>query len=515
MIFRRLRESRAQRSKEDSKKMFFLKKTWMYFPICICIYFLSSLFVSSDAIRALLSLTLGIFPWKEIVDKIYSSNFKHLRTQLLVLLQALCTSVSSGYSLEKSLCLVRPVIEHTFGKRSVLIKPLITLENDLNVHVDIQTALSSFASNLDFPETVPVFHALGISSRIGNNSLAILRSSCQMLSEMNAVQNEISAMNAGKNAEAAMLCLMPFAITFALDKMSSDYLSSARNTTTGSILLGVAFIICIIAAALLLKYMRHSEGKISKKTLNKTITNQKGKNALPLSKIVQMILPISFISSRHELFSELSINPRQAYECYLKKQILTICLTAALGVTILSIARKPIVFALFFGLAVAILNNRDIHNKVAMKKEDIMKDIPLFLCLICTLLQAGMQLPRAIDICAAAFVDNKSIAFEIKNLKAMIVSGVSSSDAIEKLSLRIQIPEAQAALLLVARYGRLGTAEVLNLLSLQASSCWNLCRNAARKKQEREALGLLIPMTLDFISVLLVATTPAIISLGI
>jgi hypothetical protein len=97
----------------------------------------------------------------------------------------------------------------------------------------------------------------------------------------------------------------------------------------------------------------------------------------------------------------------------------------------------------------------------------------------------------------------------------MILSGSSASDAVEKFSLRIRIPEAQAALLLIARYGRLGSSEILNLLSLQSSACWNLCRNAARKKQEREALGLLLPMTLDFICVLLVAMTPAIISLGI
>ena len=97
----------------------------------------------------------------------------------------------------------------------------------------------------------------------------------------------------------------------------------------------------------------------------------------------------------------------------------------------------------------------------------------------------------------------------------MMLSGISASEAVERFSLRIQIPAAQSALLLVARYDRLGTAEVLNLLQLQASSCWNLCRNAARKKQEREALGLLLPMTLDFVSVLMVAMTPAIISLGI
>jgi len=53
------------------------------------------------------------------------------------------------------------------------------------------------------------------------------------------------------------------------------------------------------------------------------------------------------------------------------------------------------------------------------------------------------------------------------------------------------------------------------MLNLQSQACWNLCRNASRKRQEREALGMIIPMTLDFISVLMVAMTPAIISLGI
>ena len=144
-----------------------------------------------------------------------------------------------------------------------------------------------------------------------------------------------------------------------------------------------------------------------------------------------------------------------------------------------------------------------------------MRDIPLFLCLISTLLEAGMLLPRAIETCSEAFPNNKSLSNEIKNLRAMILSGISAPEAVEKLSLRIKVPEAQSALLLISRYGRLGTSEVLNLLSLQASACWNLTRNAARKKQERESLGMILPMTLDFICVLLVAMTPAIISLSI
>ena len=432
-----------------------------------------------------------------------------------MLLQVLCTSVSSGYSIEKSLLLIRPVIERTFGRRSLLLKPLINLENNLKLHVSLEESLDIFAKQIAFPETIPVFHALAISGEIGNNSLSILRNSCQMLSELNAVQGEIAASNAGKNAEAAILCIMPFGVTFALNYMSSEYLDMARNTKTGSFLLAAAFGICTIACAMLLKFMSHEQGRKAYKSEFASTAMSGKKISTPLTKIIKKLFPASFITARHELFNELSINPDLSYEQYLKKQFIMGIVSFVLSASILISLGKNPVFALFFTACVIVLGGCEIRSDVERKREDLMSDIPLFLCLMSTLLESGMQLPKAISICSKAFGENKSLSLEIKNLRAMILSGISASDAVEKFSLRIQIPEAQAALLLVARYGRLGTSEVLNMLNLQAQSCWSLCRNASRKRQEREALGMIIPMTLDFISVLMVAMTPAIISLGI
>ena len=494
----------------------FLAKTIWVCPVFVAVvYFASGLFSSSETVRLILAVALSIFPWKEAMKKIYSNNYRHMRTQLLVLLQVLTTSVSSGYSIEKSLLLIRPVIERTFGRRSMLLKPLINLENNLKLHVSLEESLNTFAKQIAFPETVPVFHALAISGEIGNNSLSILRSSCQMLSELNAVQGEIAASNAGKNAEAAILCAMPFGVTFALNYMSREYLDMARNTRTGSFLLALAFGVCTIACAMLLKFMSHEHGrKAYKSELAVNLTSGKAYST-PLTKLVKKIFPASFITARHELFNELSVNPDYTYEQYLKKQLLTGTVFLALSASILITLGKNPLFALFLTAALLLLGGFEIRSDVERKREDLMSDIPLFLCLISTLLESGMQLPKAISICAKAFDENKSLSLEIKNLRAMILSGIPASDAIEKFSLRIQIPEAQAALLLVARYGRLGTSEVLNMLNLQSQACWNLCRNASRKRQEREALGMIIPMTLDFISVLMVAMTPAIISLGI
>ena len=495
--------------------VFLAKTIWVYPVFVAVVYFASGLFISSETVRLILAVALSIFPWKEAMKKIYSNNYRHMRTQLLVLLQVLTTSVSSGYSIEKSLLLIRPVIERTFGRRSMLLKPLINLENNLKLHVSLEESLNTFAKQIAFPETVPVFHALAISGEIGNNSLSILRSSCQMLSELNAVQGEIAASNAGKNAEAAILCAMPFGVTFALNYMSREYLDMARNTRTGSFLLALAFGVCTIACAMLLKFMSHEHGrKAYKSELAVNLTSGKAYST-PLTRLVKKIFPASFITARHELFNELSVNPDYTYEQYLKKQLLTGMVFLALSASILITLGKNPLFALFLTAALLLLGGFEIRSDVERKREDLMSDIPLFLCLMSTLLESGMQLPKAISICAKAFDENKSLSLEIKNLRAMILSGIPASDAIEKFSLRIQIPEAQAALLLVARYGRLGTSEVLNMLNLQSQACWNLCRNASRKRQEREALGMIIPMTLDFISVLMVAMTPAIISLGI
>lgn len=497
---------------ESSKTKFILKCLWVLPLFTVFIYLLSSMFIESVKARLIISFLLSIFPWYELMNVIFKRNVKHLRTQLLVLLQVLCTSVSSGYSIDKSLGLVRPVIEHTFGNKSILIKPLIELENNLKLHIGLDRSLSRFAQAIDFPETLPIFHALAISGEIGNNTLAILRSSCQMLSEMNAMQNEIAATNAGKNAEALMLCIMPFGITFALNRMSTDYLELARQTPSGKIMLLIAFALCVVSSALLLKYITNGYERKQKKTSADT---GDGNFKTPLTDLFKKVLPAGFITSELELFSELSVNPKYDYEKHLRKQIITGAAALLIAFSLIFSLNRSFWMILPVIPLTALLNIRDVKHRVELKREDLMNDIPLFVCLMSTLLEAGMTLPRSLEICSKAFDESQSLSVEIRNLRAQMLSGSTASDAVESMSLRIQIPEAQAALLLIARYGRLGSQEVLNMLTLSATSCWNLCRNAAMKKQEREALGMLIPMTLDFICVLIVATVPAIISLGI
>ena len=189
----------------------------------LVLYFLSEAFVPILSLRIFLSITLSFFPFLSVAGLLFEKRRALLRSQAKVLFQSLCTSVSGGYSLESSFILASGTMEKAFGKRSLMANGLVRLEKALSAHMPLSEALEDFCRKLDFIEILPIFHALAISRIVGNGVISILRNSCQMLSELIAVNSEVEANNAGRNAEAFVLCVMPFGITYALSGFSDGY----------------------------------------------------------------------------------------------------------------------------------------------------------------------------------------------------------------------------------------------------------------------------------------------------
>ena len=113
VISKNLKLHAPTRVDNDRIREFLIKHLWVYPLFVAVVYSISSFFMTAQLPRIITSLILGYFPWRESMKKIFSGNYKHMRTQLLILLQVLTTSVSSGYSIEKSLTLIRPVIEQS------------------------------------------------------------------------------------------------------------------------------------------------------------------------------------------------------------------------------------------------------------------------------------------------------------------------------------------------------------------------------------------------------------------
>ena len=504
-------------SKEDeteirrlSRKTYlaFMSKCLPIYPLCIFLVFiLSATFLPQAKLRLILSIPLGLFPFVAAVRVLYGKRTTTLRAQNKVLMQSLCTSVSDGYSIERAFLCARVDIEKAFGKRAAFAHALKDMEHQLNAHESLDKCVTRFCHKLDYYETLPVLHALSLQRTVGNQIISILRSSCQMLSELHSVASEVEANNSGKNTEALLLSMMPFGITYMLSVTSSDYLSPAQNTGIGKLLMVIAFIIAVFSCTYLFSLIgeKPSRNLFSFSKTNRTVPT-------PIKRCTKWLianLPSMYTTRIYEWCNEISFSTREAFEAFIEKTLTTILVCVPLFSLICILLSLPFFLVPFALIVILILLHVDQKSQVNKRRLILMEDLPLFISMLSTLLDSGILLPKALQTCGYAFSNQSCLSQELQNIVMSVEGGVSAADALESFSHRISIPEAQSALLLAARYERSGGTEVLGLLRLQASSCWALCRNASRKKREREAFTMILPMMLDFVSVLLVAVAPA------
>ncbi|MBO4928097.1 MAG: hypothetical protein J5379_07610 [Clostridiales bacterium] len=486
----------------------FMGKCLPLYPICaLLVFLLSRAFVPQFRIRLILSIPLGIFPFISLVRVLYGKRTATLRTQNKVLMQSLCTSVSDGYSIERAFLCARVDIEKAFGKHAAFALALKDVEHQLQANVPLDICMTRFCHKLDYYETLPVLHALSLQRTVGNQIISILRSSCQMLSELHAVASEVEANNSGKNAEASVLCLMPFGITYMLSVTSMDYLSQSQESGIGRILMAIAFIISIFSCTYLFSL-------IGERPTRNEFSFDKTNSGIPpgwKERIHKfgMMLPAMYTTRILEWCNEISFSSMDSFDAFLFKTIRTLTLFTPLCTVVCLLLRIPLILVLVFDMLLLVFLHIDQQSLVNRRRLILMEDLPLFISMLSTLLESGILLPKALQTCGYAFSDQSCLSRELSHILTTIEGGVSAADALEEFSHRISIPEAQSALLLAARYERSGGSEVLGLLRLQSSSCWALCRNASRKKREREAFTMILPMMLDFISVLLVAIAPA------
>ena len=486
----------------------FMSKCLPILPVCsLFVFLLSGTFLPQTHLRLILALPLSIFPFVACVRVLYGKRTSSLRSQNKVLMQSLCTSVSDGYSIERAFLCARVDIEKAFGRRCAFAKALKDVEHQLNAHEPLDRCMTRFCHKLDYYETLPVLHALSLQKTVGNQIISILRSSCHMLSELHAVSAEVEANNSGKNTEAFMLCLMPFSITYLLSVTSADYLAQAQQSVIGKLLMIVAFIISILSCTFLFSIIGEKPTKhtFSFEKSEKSMTKKTKKKLHHLGSI----LPSIYSTAILERCGEISFSPQDAYESFLYKGIITLICCTPLFFFICIMCHLPWPIVFLMDIVIIVLLHVDQQSVVNKRRLILMEDLPLFISMLSTLLESGLLLPKALHTCGYAFSDQSLLSKELQHILHEIEGGQSAADALESFSHRVNIPEAQSALLLAARFERSGSNEVLGLLRLQSSSCWALCRNASRKKREREAFIMILPMMLDFVSVLLVTVAPA------
>lgn len=194
--------------------------------------------------------------------------------------------------------------------------------------------------------------------------------------------------------------------------------------------------------------------------------------------------------------------------------LLLILLLSLIGASMGQIDMGYIVFALVVIALVAYFTDHELVEKVKKRRLSIQIDFPDFLNKLTLLINAGMTVPKAWEKIVGENRKNSILYDELSMVIADIRGGKSEISAYEDFAKRCRIPEITKFASVVLQNLRKGNSELVAILRLQATECWEMRKHAAKRMGEEAATKILFPMMIMFFAVILIVATPAVLAMS-
>jgi tight adherence protein C len=196
---------------------------------------------------------------------------------------------------------------------------------------------------------------------------------------------------------------------------------------------------------------------------------------------------------------------------------LSIMMLGMLFTAFVGLCTGPDISAAVFGLivivAVFFLTDRELDEKIKRRRTAIQLDFPDFINKLTLLVNAGMTISRAWE---KIVLDNKRESPLYKELEAALMdiqAGKPELQAYEDFAKRCRIPQVTKFVSVVIQNIRKGNSELVPILRLQGTECWEMRKNAAKRLGEEASTKMLLPMLIMFVAILIIVSIPAILAM--
>lgn len=483
--------------------------------------------------------------------------------QFLWLLEFMTGKLSSGHTLEKTLLEATEVLESGLGRHRELHAGLTVLKKNLQAQVDLSRALLQFSLGFSCPQASRILQLLARLRLTAGQPSEFIRSSHRMLHEQITMLTEAQAEQHSKYSEAAILAGMPFVLSALLVFGVSQYSASLQSTVWAlPAQLGV-YLLAAAAACLAILIMIPETGSVvadkkprpgrwpaygNRRCRNRQPFNPSNTDVIDRPRLVGYLkalymkwLPWSVLIRFSQQLTDLYPNDTDPWIRHLKAKVQIGF--AGMGAGLLLTLIRP---SLWFLLLPAVLLPMLYHDRKLLERRQRQLqrrrlEYPGWLNLVALLLASGLSLQRTLELAIHAYLpddhrsngtvgsagrnhrtgtisigeSNGGLIKDLLGLQQQIERGQRAAEALTGLSQRIAVAQIQSVLQLMIRYDRDGGTALLQLIQIQAGACWQIQKNALRKKLETKSLLLLIPMGMDLLAVLATAIIPAIASLHI
>ena len=172
-----------------------------------------------------------------------------------------------------------------------------------------------------------------------------------------------------------------------------------------------------------------------------------------------------------------------------------------------------ILFCIILPGGIAYFSDRDLFEKVKKRRQSIQLDFPDFVNKLTLLINAGMTVSRAWEKAVCDSTRQTPLYLELNSALQDIRAGVPEHKAYEEFAKRCRVPVITRFVSVILQNIRKGNSELVPILRVFSSECWELRKNTAKRCGEEASAKMLLPMMLMFVAILLIVGMPAVLAL--
>lgn len=154
-----------------------------------------------------------------------------------------------------------------------------------------------------------------------------------------------------------------------------------------------------------------------------------------------------------------------------------------------------------------------IDERIAKRSDGMMTDFTEVVSKLALLTNAGMILREAWE--KIAETGDGVLYAEMQRTVEDMKNGISDAEAIRRFGIRCMMPEIKKFSATIIQGIEKGNRELSIMLEDQSEEVWNLKKHMARRKGEKAASQLIVPMMIMFLGILVIIIVPIFANLGV
>lgn len=210
----------------------------------------SYLFYGNFIVAIILSPSI-YFYFKYLKKKLLSEKKDKLKLEFCTAIESLCAPLRAGFSLENSFLKVEKDLQMMYEKDSVIVSEISKINNQVEMNINIEDALKSFAYRCKIKEIEDFAQVLSISKRADGNMIKVINFTSKIIRDEYETKRELATLLAEKKYEASIMKVMPIAILLYMKICMNNYLKALYGNVLGICIMSIVLIIYVCLCLLI------------------------------------------------------------------------------------------------------------------------------------------------------------------------------------------------------------------------------------------------------------------------